>query len=432
MRSPDDNSGRGRHRRRGVWSSRVLIGTGLVLLLLAGGWQGYAWLWMHHSDQVGSALITRQQGRDRSAAATALPGCGHASSSSPATPATATRGTAGSGGGSVASAAQLPAGSQGAPGTSGGATPNPVHGLLAIPNIGLVAPVEQGVGDPQLAVAVGHIPASVWPGATGTSILAAHDVSYFVHIDRLQTGDRVSFATPCTTYQFAVSGHQVVKQGSPVYNSPGPTLMLETCWPTDALWYTPDRLLVTATLTAAVPTTTQSWARTGGIASGSAQASSGASVAGTSPPRVPAPGALVAQGLTLATNSIPMGTLAIKGTPTTTWTQSPGPLAVESSALQAFIGGLKAAEQQVSTWWAALAPGVTMPTVLGGARVSDWHQGLDVAIYAKGSSADGVILVSVITLVGGPSPGTYTQTVGAVITHGELTVRGWALAPYTG
>ncbi|HAM01233.1 MAG TPA: hypothetical protein DCQ30_03250, partial [Acidimicrobiaceae bacterium] len=34
--------------------------------------------------------------------------------------------------------------------------------------------------------------------------------------------------------------------GSPVYNTPGPTITLVTCWPTNALWFTPDRYLVTA------------------------------------------------------------------------------------------------------------------------------------------------------------------------------------------
>ncbi len=433
--------GRGaRHRRHGVWSSRLLIGAGLALLLAAGGWQGYVWLWNNHLHRVGGALIAKQQQHDRAATAAGLPACGPQASgatSAPAAsaPATSTAG-AGPAGAAVAATAQLPAGSRGATGP-GSTSSDPVHGLLAVPRLGLLAPVEEGVGNAQLAVAVGHIPASVWPGSAGTSILAAHDVSYFVHIDQLQPGNVVEYATPCTTYEFTVSGHQVVKQGSPVYNSPGPTLMLETCWPTDALWYTPDRLLVTATLTGTVSTATQAWARSGGVlAGGSAAGAPHGTSAGAGPtlaaPTVPAPKALAAEGLTLATNSIPMGTLTIAGTPTTAWTQSPGPLGVESSALQAFIGGLKAAEQQVPSWWSAVAPGVAMPAALGGARISDWHQGLDVAITAAGTEATAVTLSSIVTVAGGPSPGTYDQVVHETIGGGELTVAGWQILPYQG
>ena len=53
-------------------------------------------------------------------------------------------------------------------------------GILSIPAIHLQAPVEEGTDDQELNVAVGHAPASVWPGLAGTSVFLAHDVSYFV------------------------------------------------------------------------------------------------------------------------------------------------------------------------------------------------------------------------------------------------------------
>ena len=96
------------------------------------------------------------------------------------------------------------------------------QGLLVIPAIGLTAPVEEGTDDAQLNVAVGHVPSSVWPGTTGNSVLEAHDVSYFVNIDQLNPGDLIRYETPCTTYVYRVQGHQVIQQGSPVYNTPAP------------------------------------------------------------------------------------------------------------------------------------------------------------------------------------------------------------------
>jgi len=396
----------GRHRRRGIWSARLLIISGLVLLVAAGAWQGYAWLWTRHSDRVGHALVVHQEHRlQTQAGGRLLTTC-------------AAGGSAG-----ATSANENTATGTSATGTSAaGSAADPVQGLLSIPALHMLAPVEKGDGDGTLAVAVGHIPASVWPGTAGTSILAAHDVSYFVHIDQLKVGNTIDFATPCTTYDFVVTGHQVVKQGSPVYNTPGPTLVLETCWPTDALWFTPDRFLVTATEVGTRPTPA-SLGGAGGTTVTDANAQA---------PAVAAPRALVAQGLTLTTNSIPMGTLSIAGRPAAAWVQSPGPLAVESSGLEAFIGGLKAAEQQQDSWWSPIAPGVTMPGILGGAQVTDWHQGLDVSITTDGTTPTTVILTSVVTVSGGTAPGLYDQRVVESIVGNQLSIQSWQLQPYSG
>lgn len=374
---------------------RALLVSGLVLLAVAGAWQGYAWLWARHVQHTGHALVTahRRSLATSGALASCPPGAGRRSSTGTAAP---------------TSAASTGAATTGT---------DPVAGVLSVPALGLVAPVEAGVSTATLAVAVGHIPASVWPGATGTSILAAHDVSYFVHIDRLAVGDSVDYRTACTTYHFTVSGHQVVKAGSPLYNSAGPTLVLETCWPTDALWYTPDRLLVTATEV--------------GVQRRSTAASHtlhDAALAGARPPAVPAPPALVAQGLTLATNDIPMGTLTETTGVPTAWSQSPAPLAVESSALQAFIGGLKAVEQGNGRWWQDLAPGVAMPAGLQGGSVTDWHQGLDVAISLHGTTPVGVTLSATVS-ISGPVPGLFTLTADETIASGTLTLHSWTLSP---
>ena len=123
---------------------------------------------------------------------------------------------------------------------------NPVAGLLEAPKISLTAPVQQGTSDAVLNVAVGHDASSVWPGTDGTAVFNAHDVSYFLNIDHLSAGDRLVYQTACNEYDFVVQGHAVVTAGSPVYNTPGPSVTLVTCWPTNALWFTPDRYVVTA------------------------------------------------------------------------------------------------------------------------------------------------------------------------------------------
>lgn len=379
-------------RRRGG----ALMAVGAVLLVAAAAWAGCSALWARHVQRVGQRLVADAP-RDEGVGASGAFAC-------------AARPTAaGAGSGSA---------------TTGGAAfaahgDNPVRAVLQVPAIHLVAPVEQGDSDAVLAVAVGHLPASVWPGTPGTSVLAAHDVSYFVHVDQLRPGDLIDLVTPCTVFRFSVTGGQVVRSGSPVYDSPGPTLVLETCWPTDALWYTPDRYLVTASLVAIMPTTPS-------VDAAGARAASTAVQAAT-PPTVRLPTSLVATGLTLATNDVPMGTMTISGTAPASWAQSPAPLAVESAALELFIGALKAAEQGNRAWWQAAAPDLAMPSDLDGASVVDWHQGLDVHITTAGTTATAVVLTAAVSVAGGAAPGLYDLTVNEPVVGGTLTVGSWDL-----
>jgi sortase A len=298
-----------------------------------------------------------------------------------------------------------------APATSG------ATGVLEAPSIGLVAPVEQGLSDGVLAVAVGHDPSSVWPGSTGTAVLAAHDVSYFVNADRLRTGDVLRYQTACGTYDFTVTGHKVVSSGSPVYNSAAPSIVLVTCWPTDALWFTPDRLLVTAVETSAPET------------DGSAPSTASAADSSYAPPTVSAPTALVNEGLTLATNSIPMGAMAIKGTPSPTWVQSPAPLDVVQSAVEAYIGGIKATGSNQRSWWNAIAPGVQPPTPLVDATISTYTSDLGVSIFVTGSTPSTVTLETSVSVAGGDAPGAYAMSVRETLSGGTLLIASWQLAP---
>ena len=288
-------------------------------------------------------------------------------------------------------------------------------GILRAPTIGLLAPVEQGVSDPVLAVAVGHVPTSVWPGQRGTAVLSAHDVSYFVDAAHLAKGALIQYDTPCATYTFSVVGHQVVKAGTPVYNTAVPSLTLVTCWPTDALWFTPDRLLVTATEVQANPSKTA--ARAAVLTAGT-----------EAPPSVAVPPALAAQGLTLATNSIPMGTMTISTSAAPGWISSPGPLDVEASALEAFIGGIKALNQDHPAWFNSFAPGVPLPPALVGAPPPRYLSPLEVHISASGNTAQSVVLSSTVDIPGGSAPGRYAMTVTTSVVASRLAVTGWSMA----
>src|SRR5580698_3984291 len=129
----------------------------------------------------------------------------------------------------------------------GGQQPGQLSGILSIPALNLTAPVEEGTDDAELNVAVGHDAQSVWPGVNGAAVFLAHDVSYFVHLNLLKAGDVITYQTGCNTVKFQVSAQQIVQAGSAVSNTTGPSLVLDTCYPPNALFFTPKRLLIRAT-----------------------------------------------------------------------------------------------------------------------------------------------------------------------------------------
>lgn len=297
-------------------------------------------------------------------------------------------------------------------------------GVIDVPTLSLTAPVEQGTDDAELNVAAGHAPASVWPGQNGSSVLLAHDVSYFVHLGDLKPGDLITYRNQCQRWTFQVTGSKVVNAGDDITNSAGPTLVLDTCWPTNALFYTSQRLLVSAALVAnpVTPPTKSNKKGTTTTTTAPLTAPSVATVNYTTP----APPALVAQGLTLDQNSTPMGTMTLTGQTSQAFQQSPNPLGLTAASLQAYFGGIHAAEQNRSDWWAAIAPGVTMPKALEGTTITGHNSPLNVAIDSQGGAVSTVTLTSTIT-VGGSNGGTYDQSVTLGVAGPVVTIRQWGL-----
>jgi sortase A len=293
-------------------------------------------------------------------------------------------------------------------------------GLLEIPAIHLTAPVEEGTTDGVLSVAVGHDPSSVWPGADGTAALLAHDVSYFVHLDALGPGDVVRYRTACSTTRFVVSRTEVVAQGTPIPETASSSLVLDTCYPSDALFFTSRRLLVWATEVRRAST------------EGAGAGDRAVEVPPLDDPsyRVPAPAALVAQGLTLQQNEAPMGTMTLGGATSPQWAQSPGPLALEAAALEAYFGGLHASAQARPSWWRAIAgPDVAMPAPLLGAAATQAGAPLDVEIVSSAGTPVEVVLTTEVVLRGGRAPGTYAERVTTAVRGAEVTLSGWSLRP---
>jgi sortase A len=237
-----------------------------------------------------------------------------------------------------------------------------------------VAPVVEGLSDAVLNVAVGHDPASPMPGDAGEAILEAHDVSYFSALDRLRRGEEVIWALGCRRWVFKTVSTTVADPGTLLPTPPsGFGLALVTCWPSNALWWTPDRFVVETTLSsvasAATPPGTPSVTPVDLV--------------------VPAPPALVRVGLGLEDNPVVLGTLRVEGSPTTAWRLGPGPLDAARVAVEDYFALRRTVESQDRLWWSKLAlPDAPLPSAWSSSGV------VDTIVHVRGESVEGVDLVS--------------------------------------
>jgi sortase A len=296
------------------------------------------------------------------------------------------------------------------------------RGLLESPTLGLVAPVVEGTGDAVLADAVGHVAGSAWPGHAGTSVFAAHDVTWFSGIDRLKPGDEIRYVTPCHSYSYRVTSHRVVPAGYPVYNTAVPSIVLDTCYPLNALYFTSTRYLVYATLNTI-----------------SRNSGSPAPTSASSPPRpasppltVPAPEALVAQGLDLDQNVGPLGILGFAGSPSRRWSETSAPLTAERTVLTEYFGVIHSAGQGERTWWADLAPSVPAAAAAGlwSSMITGYDAPIDVTLRVHGDQVLGAVLTTAITTRHSAKPRIYDLTVAETVTGtGTLVVTGFTMQP---
>ncbi|WDL95845.1 class D sortase [Alicyclobacillus sp. ALC3] len=282
-----------------------------------------------------------------------------------------------------------------------------VLGELQVAKIGLTAPVLQGTSDSELNVGVGHLSASVMPGQIGTSILAAHNATWFRHINQLQPGDDIIVKLPGQTQTFQVTGHRIVHTGTPVYNSSQPSLLLEACYPLDALYLTPYRYLVSARLVQSQTTTATS-----------------ASTSTASGYYAKVPSKLAQEGLTLSTNSLPMGTLHYSGAPSLHFTESNQPLTASSALVTLYLAWLHASADGSAVYLHNL-----LPTVAGTQLANNPAYGTALSRLRSASSFDVTLHVNGDTLVSAKAVteetvgtrGTY-QVVVSTVAHGQELV----------
>ena len=280
-------------------------------------------------------------------------------------------------------------------------------GILSIPSIGLIAPVQQGVDNSVLDVSIGHNPSTAWPGTGGASLLSAHDVSFFSRIDELKPGQTITYSVGCASYVFHVSKGVVTKIGAPINVPAKGSLILDTCWPTNALWYTSQRYIVTAQYVNTVPTA--SLTKSGAVPTTLPQVSL----------HVNLPSGLDPAKLTLSANTQIMGTLSFSGLPSSEFMQSNAPLQFEASALTLWFAAIHTLEANQSGWWNSFAPGVQYPTRLAGTTLRSTGA-LEVTEQVDGTRPVGV------TLAGGLNG--VQVTMHAKVVSGTIAIDSYSLS----
>jgi sortase A len=199
----------------------------------------------------------------------------------------------------------------GACSASGPASGSP-GGLLGFPG-GVVVPVLQGASQAVLAEAAGHLPGTPWPGGRGTAVVLGHDVGDFSVLAGLGPGAVLRWWSGCDEATFVVLRRVVARPGERLGAVGSRGLALVTCWPSDALWWTPERLVLLAVLTGERRALPPSRPRLPGV------------------PAAGLPG--VSEAAQVLLQQWPMGTFQVDGDPSKQWLASNRPLALELAAL---------------------------------------------------------------------------------------------------
>lgn len=121
-------------------------------------------------------------------------------------------------------------------------------GILQVPRLGLAVPFVEGADGAPLEKGAGHIPNTAFPGHHGNAGIAAHRDTTFRPLRFIQPGDDVVITTPAGTYDYKVSGTEIVQpqDGRVLHRTPNRSLTLVTCYPFFYAGNAPKRFIVHA------------------------------------------------------------------------------------------------------------------------------------------------------------------------------------------
>jgi sortase A len=123
-----------------------------------------------------------------------------------------------------------------------------VIGEIEVTRLHLKAIVVQGDSHTLLRRAVGHIPETALPGATGNVVLAGHRDTFFRPLRNIRLGDAITLKTPDGAFQYLVESTEIVPASNmEVLNASSDRILtLITCFPFDYIGPAPNRFVVRA------------------------------------------------------------------------------------------------------------------------------------------------------------------------------------------
>ena len=121
-------------------------------------------------------------------------------------------------------------------------------GILQIPRLGLAVPVLEGSDGDPLEHGAGHIPYTAFPGHHGNAGIAAHRDTCFRALRFIRPNDDIVITTPAGSYDYVVSGTEIVgpDEGRVLARTPTKNLTLVTCFPFFYSGDAPQRFIVHA------------------------------------------------------------------------------------------------------------------------------------------------------------------------------------------
>jgi sortase A len=128
----------------------------------------------------------------------------------------------------------------------------PPIAVLAIPRLGLEAPVFAGTDEVTLNRGVGWIPDTAPPGSRGNAGIAGHRDGFFRPLKDVAVNDVVELRVRSGVQRFVVRGVTIVTPSRVDVLDPAdePTLTLVTCYPFYFVGSAPQRFIVRAVRTA--------------------------------------------------------------------------------------------------------------------------------------------------------------------------------------
>jgi len=121
-------------------------------------------------------------------------------------------------------------------------------GIVQIPRLGLAVPYVEGDDDAPLKLGAGHITHTAFPGHHGNAGIGAHRDTCFRALRFIKPNDDVVITTPAGSYDYVVTGTEVVSpdDNRVLQKTPAKTLTLVTCYPFFYLGHAPKRFIVHA------------------------------------------------------------------------------------------------------------------------------------------------------------------------------------------